>query len=410
MPGDVVTVVGAGHGGKAMAAYIAAAGWPVHLYNRTPGHVEGIRRRGGIDLEREDGSRVFAPIRRVTSDLGVALADATMVLVVVPSSAHRDVALGCGPHLRSDQVVLLNPGRTGGALEFWHAARGTGAAPDCLIAEASTFLFASRSNGPAEVKIFRVKNAIPVAAMPATRTPSALLVLRAAFPQFVAAESVLHTSLDNMGAIFHPALTLLNAGRIESTRGNFQFYVDGLTPSIARILEALDRERVTVAAALGVRTNSAREWLQLAYNATGSSLYEAMLNNSGYYGINAPANLEHRYLFEDVPMSLVPITELGRAFGVATPTMDTLITLASTIHRVNYRSRGRTLERLGIAGLTLDELQGYVNNGETTATPGSIRDAGDPTPGLTPGFAGRPAPASLICSVTDYRQSGGLPR
>jgi opine dehydrogenase len=374
MPRDVVTVIGAGHGGKAMAAYLAADGWPVHLYNRTSNHVEGMRRRGGIDLEREDGSRVFAPLRRVTSDVGVALEDATLIMVVVPSSAHRDVAISCGPHLRTDQVVLLNPGRTGGALEFWHAARSAGASPDCLVAEASTFIFASRSNGPAEAKIFRIKNAIPVAAMPAIRTPAAMPILRAAFPQFVAAESVLHTSLDNMGAIFHPALTLLNAGRIESTRGNFQFYVEGLTPAIARVLEALDRERVTVAAALGVRTNSAREWLQTAYNATGSSLYEAMLNNPGYYGINAPANLEHRYLFEDVPMSLVPIAELGRAFGVATPTMDTMITLASTIHRVNYRSRGRTLDRLGIAGLTLDELQGYVNNGEAAATPGEFRE------------------------------------
>jgi opine dehydrogenase len=382
MPRDVVAVIGAGHGGKAMAAYLASEGWPVHLYNRTASHVEGMRRRGGIDLERDDGSRVFAPIRHVTSDLGEALARAAMVMVVVPSSAHREVAAACGPHLRSGQVVLLNPGRTGGALEFWHVARGAGAPADCLVAEASTFIFASRSNGPAAAKIYRIKNAIPVAAMPARSTADALATLAEAFPQFVPAESVLHTSLDNMGAIFHPALTLLNAGRIESTRGNFQFYVEGLTPAIARVLEALDRERVTVAAALGVRTNSAREWLQTAYNATGSSLYEAMLNNPGYYGINAPANLEHRYLFEDVPMSLVPIAELGRAYGVATPTMDTLVTLASTIHRVNYRARGRTLERLGIAGLTLDELQGYVATGEVGAAPDSNRI--EPAPSRIP--------------------------
>jgi opine dehydrogenase len=394
MPRDVVAVIGAGHGGKAMAAYLAVQGWPVHLYNRTASHVEGMRRRGGIDLEREDGSRTFAPIQRVTSDLGEAIAEAALVMVVVPSSAHRDVAAACGPYLRSGQVVLLNPGRTGGALEFWHVARAAGAPADCLIAEASTFIFASRSNGPAAAKIYRIKNAIPVAALPARHTADALAVLARAFPQFVPAESVLHTSLDNMGAIFHPALTLLNAGRIESTKGNFQFYVEGLTPAIARVLEALDRERVTVAAALGVRTNSAREWLQTAYNATGSSLYEAMLNNPGYYGINAPANLEHRYLFEDVPMSLVPIAELGRAYGVATPTMDTLVTLASTIHRVNYRARGRTLERLGIAGLTLDELQGYVATGEVGVAPDSLRRESTLSPLRAPTSEARRALAS----------------
>lgn len=368
----ILTVIGAGHGGKALAAYLAASGWLVHFYNRTPSHIEGVRLRGGIELEREDGTRHFAPLRLVTSNMADALEGATAVFVVVPSSAHRDVALCCAPHLRDGQVVLLSPGRTGGALEFRHTLRAAGCTAECIIAEASTFIFASRSNGPADVKIFRIKNAIPVAALPTIHTAAALAVLQGPFPEYVAAPNVLHTSLDNMGAIFHPALTLLNAGRIESTRGNYQFYVEGLTPSIARVLEALDRERVTVAAALGVRTNSAREWLQAAYNATGSSLYEAMLNNPGYHGITAPPNLEHRYIFEEVPMSLVPITELGRAFGVATPTMDTLVTLASIIHGINYRARGRTLERLGVAGLTLDELRRYVDTGEAIATPGDL--------------------------------------
>jgi opine dehydrogenase len=145
------------------------------------------------------------------------------------------------------------------------------------------------------------------------------------------------------------------------------------------VLDTLDRERVTVAAALGVRTNSAREWLQSAYDATGSSLYEAMLSNPGYRGIAAPANLEHRYLCEDVPMSLVPITELGRAFGVATPLMDTLVALASAIHGVNYRARGRTIERLGIAGMTLDELRRYVDRGHAPEAPGAVR-RGEPPP------------------------------
>ncbi len=70
-----------------------------------------------------------------------------------------------------------------------------------------------------------------------------------------------------MGAIFHPALTLLNAGWIESTKGNFQFYIDGVTPSTARVLEVLDRERVTIAAALGIRATTALEWLKMAYDA-----------------------------------------------------------------------------------------------------------------------------------------------
>jgi opine dehydrogenase len=284
-------------------------------------------------------------------------------MVVVPSSAHRDIALLCAPHLRDGQVVVLHPGRTFGAIEFARAIRAAGCTADVLVAEAQTFIFASRSNGPAEVRIYRTKNAIPLAALPANRTDEALAAVTPAFPQYVAAPGVLHTSLDNMGAIFHPALTVLNAGRIESTRGDYQFYVEGLTPAVARVLEALDRERVTVAAALGIRAQSAREWLDMAYDATGSSLYEAMHNNAGYHGIKAPATLAHRYIFEDVPMSLVPIASAGQQFGVRTPAIETIVRLASIIHGTDYRSRGRTMEKLGLANLTVEEIREFVESG-----------------------------------------------
>lgn len=173
------TVIGAGHGGKAMAADLAAKGFTVNLYN------------------------------------------------------------------------------TGGALEFRQILNREGCTADVIVAEASTFVFASRSTGPAQARIFRRKNAVPLAALPATRTSHVLETVYEAYPQFIPVPNVLHTSLDNMGAIFHPALTLLNAGWIERTKGDFQFYIEGVTRSTAHVLEVLDRERVTIAAALGVRARPA---------------------------------------------------------------------------------------------------------------------------------------------------------
>jgi opine dehydrogenase len=169
--------------------------------------------------------------------------------------------------------------------------------------------------------------------------------------------------MNNMGAIFHPALTILNAGRIESTRGEFQFYIDGVTPSVARVLEVLDRERVTVAAALGIRAQTAQEWLKRAYDASGEDLHDAIHNQTGYYGVQAPRTMNHRYIFEDVPMSLVPIAALGEAYGVAVRGMQSIICLASLIHRTDYWRRGRTLDRLGIAGLSVSELARFVQEG-----------------------------------------------
>ncbi len=358
------TVIGAGHGGKAMAAHLALEGFSVTLYNRTPENVSVILKRGGIVLDSyEGGPRGFGRLERVTSSMAEALDGAEVIMVVVPSSAHADIAKSMAPYLRDGQIVILHPGRTCGAIEFRQVLRTHGCTCEAIIAEAETLIYASRSDGPAQAHIFRIKDSVPVAALPATQTPRVLDAVISAYPQFIDGVSVLHTGLNNMGAIFHPALTLLNAGRIESTGGEFQFYIDGVTPSVACVLEELDRERVTVAAALGIRAQTAQEWLKRAYDASGANLYEAIHNQTGYYGITAPKTLNHRYIFEDVPMSLVPIAALGEAYGVSVRGIDSIIRLACIVHRTDYWRRGRTLEKLGIRGLSVSELVRYVQEG-----------------------------------------------
>jgi opine dehydrogenase len=358
------TVIGAGHGGKAMAAHLSLLGRKVTLYNRTFSHIEVIAERGGIDLESgENGPRGFGKLACVTANMGEALADAEVVMVVVPSSAHVDVAREAAPHLKDGQIVILHPGRTCGALEFNSVLRKSNCTADITLAEAETFIYASRSDGPAQARIFRIKEAVPLAALPAIRTRDVLNAIHPVYPQFINGENVLHTGLNNMGAIFHPALTILNAGRIESTHGDFEFYIDGVTPSVARVLEVLDRERVTVASALGIRARTAMEWLQMAYNVSGEDLNESIHNQSGYYGIKAPNTLNHRYIFEDVPMSLVPIASLGKHYGVSVQGMDSMIRLGCVIHRTDYWRRGRTVEKLGIDELSVSELTQYVNEG-----------------------------------------------
>ena len=358
------TVIGAGHGGRAMAAHLALMGFPVTLFNRTPERVAAIKARHGIDLEGGEGSpRGFARLALVTSDMEAALSGADLIMVVVPSSAHAEVAKAAAPHLRDGQFVVLHPGRTLGAIEFDRVLDGQGCRADVTVAEAGTFIYASRSDGPAQARIFRIKEAVPLAALPATRTAQVLDALAPAYPQFIDGGNVLHTGLDNMGAIFHPALTLLNAGRIESTHGDYQFYIEGVTPSVARVLEALDRERVTVAASLGIRGRTAMEWLKMAYEATGEDLHEAIHNQVGYYGIMAPRTLNHRYITEDIPMSLVPIAALGQRYGVSVRGIDSIIRLACIIHRTDYWRRGRTLDKLGVDQMSVSEFTSYVNEG-----------------------------------------------
>lgn len=360
-------VLGAGHGGTAMAGHLSLMGFDVALYNRSAERLYSIKAAGGLEILTDCADFVphgFAELKAVTNDPKDAVTGRDIIMIVVPATAHKFIAEQIAPHVTDGQFIVLNPGRTGGALEVHRIIKNSGNKADVVVAEAQTFLYASRSQNPAQTKIFRIKNSIPVAALPAHRTPEVVNALRKAFPQFVPGDNVMKTSLDNIGAIFHPAVTVLNAARIESTNGDFDYYTEGITPTMSLILEAMDKERVKVAEELGFRAMSAREWLYIAYDAAGRTLHEAIRANRGYDGIKAPKTLYHRYISEDIPMSLVPIASLGQLIGVATPTIDTIIHLGSLLHGVDYRVEGRTARSLGLTGKTLKEIRQFILDGE----------------------------------------------
>lgn len=354
-------VAGAGNGGLAMAGHLGLLGFRVHLYNRTDEHLNAVRWYGGVDIE--GAVEGFGPIALATSSIQEALQGVDVVMIVTPSTAHYSFAAKMAPFLQDGQIIVLNPGRTGGALEFRQVLKSEKCPVRPVIVEAQTFIYASRMLTRHRAHIFRVKNGVPVSALPSFLTPGALAVLNNAFPEFTAGTNVLATSLENIGAVFHPALTLLNAGWIESTGGDFEYYIQGISPSVAKVLQKIDDERLALARALGIRTVSAREWLYLSYDSSGDTLCEAIRATSSYIGIKAPSTINHRYIWEDVPMSLVPMSSIGAMLEIPTPTIDLIIKLAEDMLEADYRSSGRTVETLGIRGMNIEDIHRLVTEG-----------------------------------------------
>jgi len=328
-------VLGAGHGGLAMAGHLAIMGFNVNLYNRGKKRVRPLSHRMAIKLEGE-----------IQGIGNIALA----------SNNIKD--------LKENQVVILNPGRTGGALEFYHTLKKQGVRKFPFIAEAQTFIYASRSLGPCQAKIFSIKNSVPLATLPAYWIPGVLKIIKRAFPQFVPGDNIFKTSFNNIGAIFHPALTVLNAAWIEATHGDFEYYIQGASISVSKVLERLDKERLEVAAALGIKAMSAKNWLYTAYSASGKNLHDAIEANPGYLGIKAPDRLNHRYIDEDVPMSLVPLSSIGDMLKVKTPTIKFIINIASIMRGKDFLKEGRTVENLGIQGMSVKDIRMLAVSGE----------------------------------------------
>ncbi|MEW6141465.1 MAG: NAD/NADP octopine/nopaline dehydrogenase family protein, partial [Thermodesulfobacteriota bacterium] len=263
-------VVGAGNGGCAMAVDLALRGFPVTLYSSDKGKLVEVERLG---LTVEGAIEGAVRCMRLTNSPREAAEQARVIMVVVPAFMHSVAAERFAPYLEDGHVVVLNPGRTLGAVEFEHVLRENGCLAQVTVSEAQSLLYASRIVGPGRVRVFSVKRRVEVAALPSWRTQEVVKVLNQAWPQFVAADNLLETSLDNIGAILHPTPTILNVSRIEAG-DPFDYYHEGVSPTVAHLLGCLDAERLAVARSLGVRVRSLAKWLEDAYGSTGSNLYE----------------------------------------------------------------------------------------------------------------------------------------
>ncbi len=136
------TVIGAGNGGKAMAAHLAIMGFDVTLYNRTPDNIAAIKARGGITLESQNpsGPSGFGALAHVTSNIQEAVERGDVIMVVIPANGHIDIARSTAPYLREGQIVVLNPGRTLGAIEFRRVLDEEGCPNGVIVAESQTFI------------------------------------------------------------------------------------------------------------------------------------------------------------------------------------------------------------------------------------------------------------------------------
>ena len=215
-----------------------------------------------------------------------------------------------------------------------------GVTADITLAETDTFVFTCRCVEVGRPVIHAVKRDVHVAAHIPERTKQVVELLNHHFDVFLPIESILHTGLGNLGLIFHPLPILMNITRVEA-KEDFKFYVEGISPLVADVLERLDEERLSVAEAVGVSIPSARQWLAGNYGSQGKTLYEAIQNTKAYHTVLAPTDIDTRYIFEDIQTGCVPVVTLGRLVGVQTPIMSSAIDWASILYKRDFRMSGR---------------------------------------------------------------------
>ncbi|HSE89956.1 MAG TPA: NAD/NADP octopine/nopaline dehydrogenase family protein [Candidatus Binatia bacterium] len=362
-----IAVLGAGNGGCAAAADLTLRGYEVRLFSRSESTLLPISKRGGIELV-EDGTEKFAAPFFVSPHLPPVVNGVDLIIIAAPAVAHEYLAKSLARHLADGQRILLNPGHTGGCLHFANMLRALGCQAKIKLCETVTLTYICRMTQSARVEIYRRTTNLRCAAFPGKESLELVKEIKEIYPNLMVAENVLETGLANINAIMHPAGMLGNAGWIEKTAGDFYYYREGITPAIAAWIEAVDRERLEIVQRLGL--NPLR-FVDIFHQAgltseaarTSGSVFRAINESEPNRTIKSPKTLDHRYLKEDIGYGLVPMAEIGSLLGVETPVIDALITLASVMSGTDYRKDGLTLEKMGLAGVTANELPKVLREG-----------------------------------------------
>ena len=237
-----------------------------------------------------------------------------------------------------------------------------------VTCEAATLPYICRKIAPDRIKVSRKSSRLRFAAFPASRTTELLEELKPLFPALVPVSSVLDTVFFYTNAIHHPPALLCNIGRVESTNGDYCHYYDGITPSVGRMIDALDRERTGLGAALGCDPPRLSDYFyQMGYTneagRDGGTAYDVFHNSEPNRWIRAPSSIDHRFFNEDIPFGLVPLTELGTLVNMPMRVSRAVILLAEIATGRPYRESGLTLQRMGLDGLSADAVKRLVQRG-----------------------------------------------
>lgn len=357
-----IAVIGAGNGGQAFAGYLSYLGHEVSLYDIDQEIIASIKEKGQIELC--GCIKGVGRLKCATIDIAEAVKGAEIVMVTTVANAHSAVARNVAPYIEDGQVIILNPGRTCGALVFKQTLKECGCTKHYYLGEAQTLVYACRVIDVGIVNIIGIKDEVLLSGLPSSDTDYILEKVNPLFSCFVPAKNVMRTSLGNIGAMFHPCVCLFNAATIER-HDEFWFYRD-MTEQVAKFIKKFDDERLTVGRAYGVNELlDVKSWIRFAYKDTkGETLCDLMRNNPAYHDIKAPGTIFTRQLIEDIPTGVLPIMELGKAAGVDVPLLESMVITIEALLDKDLHTNGRSLKNLGLEGKTKEEILNFITNGE----------------------------------------------
>ncbi|MDR1049929.1 MAG: NAD/NADP octopine/nopaline dehydrogenase family protein [Deltaproteobacteria bacterium] len=391
-----VAVLGGGAVAKAVSADCSLAGAKVRICDLEPfaGKTLFGVERGGVKFYGEQ-LNLYAFHREgqarydlVTTEVARAVKGAGIIIVCTPALGHVPFFEKLIPALEDGQIVHIIPDNFG-SLILRKMMREAGCQKKIIVGGWSSSPYGSRVDIKGGVILPSIRayyRAITLRGASLPKTDQADFLASTKFlgafdavnggDGVVGGDTVMDTGFSNVNPVLHCPGVILGVGVMENygvvfgdEKTKFSIYSHAYCPSISRVQLQFYREQRALAAAMGVGIQDyadqdffSRENL-LGQEYMGKDYLIPFEEQDPIQFGTGPFTIHNRYITEDIPVGCHVYHELGKKFGVATPVVDSMITLASIMAEKDFAKSGYTLDHLGIGHLGKDEMLKYLNEG-----------------------------------------------
>ena len=343
-----VSVIGAGPAGFALAADLESRGTSVLIYSH-PTHIRHAKDVVDKGCLKASGAIQGSTNLPVTFDMSEAIDFSKILILTVPSTGQETVFQELKQFSLRQHIVIAIPGN------LFSLIAAAEMEMQCVL-ETNLSPYSCRMR-EGELAVLGKKSLFFIAALQKNVSPTVCDKIQSIFPMELKwCHNVIEVSLNNVNGVFHPLMMLMNAGRIESTAGDFLLYRDGLTRSVANAMLALDGVRMKIGEAFGFRLKSTIEVSNECYGQKFTDLVDLARNSPPHNKLKAPSDTNNRYISEDVPDLLVCWYGLAKKLGIDASPIKAVIILAEMVTGMDYMKNGRNLQRLHLEDISRSEL------------------------------------------------------
>lgn len=301
---------------------------------------------------------------RASLSCGEAIEDADAVVVAVPGYAHKHVLDAAALYIRPGQPVIISSHLSFSALYLSKllAKRSV----QTLIVAWGTTLTTGKQPSFAEVKVGKLRQKIEMATLPEAAFEKGHDICVKLFgDRFHKRDGILAIALSNLNPQNHLGVALLNLTRME--HGEEWSQSGNTTPSVGRLIEALDCERLRIADFFGLAVKTVREHYAQLYRTAQANVSD--MNQDAFrrgLGASGPKSADTRYILEDVPFGLVPMVALGAITQTSVALHESGIAILSAAYGQDFNTKNDILSEIGLEDMSADKLHrltrvGYGN-------------------------------------------------